>query len=105
MIVRYHPEFPEDVRRFRRQYADISERLGLRFEAEVEDAMARIKEAPTSAGHLLQVPTGIVRDIRRRNFSVFPFFVLYGLHGEMLIFGSLVPTRTDPLTWLKRFEK
>ncbi len=105
MIVRYHPEFSEDAKRFRRQYSDISERLGVRFEAEVDAAIARIKEAPASAGHFLQVPSEVDRDIRRRNLSSFPFFVLYGQHGDMLIFGSVIPTRTDPLTWLKRFEE
>jgi hypothetical protein len=104
MIVCFHPEFSEDVRRFRCQYSDVSERLGVRFQAEVDAAVARIKEAPKSAGHFLQVPSEVVRDVRRRNLPSFPFFVLYGLHGDMLIFGSVIPARTDPLTWLKRFE-
>jgi hypothetical protein len=105
MIVRYHPKFSEDVKRFRGQYTDISERLGVRFQAEVDAATARIKEAPTSAGHFIEVSSEVVRDIRRRNLPSFPYFVLYGLHGDMLIFGSVIPTRSDPLTWLKRFEE
>ncbi len=45
-----------------------------------------------------------MRDVRRRNLRAFPFFILYGLSGDTLIIGSLIPSRSDPLTWLIRLD-
>jgi len=33
------------------------------------------------------------------------FFILYGVVGDDLIFGSVIPSRSDPLTWLTRFAE
>jgi len=105
MKVLFHPEFPQDVLRYSGQYADISARLGARFRAEVDEALMRIKTEPTAAGHFLHTGSTIVKDIRRRNLVSFPHFVLYGLHADLLVFGALIPSATDPLTWLDRFSK
>jgi hypothetical protein len=105
MNVRYHPEFPGDVLRFSREYGAISPRLELRFRAEVNDAIARIKSGPTDAGHFLSTGSVIVADVRRRNLKSFPLFVLYGLHADLLVIGALIPSASDPLTWLSRFTK
>jgi len=43
MRVVYHPEFPQDIKRFEAQYGEISDRLASRFRAEVDDAIERIK--------------------------------------------------------------
>jgi hypothetical protein len=105
MNVRYHPEFPADVLRFAGEYGDISPRLELRFRAEVHDAIARIKSGPTDAGHFLNTGSAIVTDVRRRNLKSFPHFVLYGLHDDLLVIGALIPSASDPLTWLSRLTK
>jgi hypothetical protein len=89
MKVVFHPEFPKDVRRFRR---------------EIDSAVDAIKSSPTSAGHFLNLGSAVVPDLRRRNLKAFPFFVLYGVVGDQLIFGSVIPSRSDPLTWLTRFS-
>jgi hypothetical protein len=34
-----------------------------------------------------------------------PYFVLYGLHADLMVFGALIPSASDPLTWLDRFSK
>jgi hypothetical protein len=39
--------------------------------------------------------------VRRRNLGTFPFFVLYGLSDDVLVFRSVIPSASDPLTWLK----
>jgi hypothetical protein len=39
MRVLFHPEFPKDIRRFRREYAKISEGLATRFQQEVDEAV------------------------------------------------------------------
>ena len=104
MTVLYHPEFARDIRRFTGQYADISPKLGLRLGAEVNAAIEAIKANPTAAGHFINTGSLVLQAVRRRNLEAFPFFVLYGLTDERLVFGSLIPSASDPLTWVKRFE-
>jgi hypothetical protein len=105
MRVRFHPGFARDIREFTSQYGEINERLAARFRLEVEEAIARVKESPASAGHFVDTGSRIVRDVRRRNLRSFPFFLLYGIQDDLLVFGSLIPAKSDPLLWLKRFPK
>lgn len=105
MRVLYHPQFPKDVRRFELEYATISNGLAARFQSEVSEAVDAVKSSPTSAGHFLNISSKIVSELRRRNLRSFPFFVLYGFDGERLFFGSLIASRSDPLTWLSRFPE
>lgn len=105
MRVLFHPEFPADQRRFESTYREISKGLAERFRLEVDETISAIKAAPTAAGHFVNTGSAVVPEFRRRNLQAFPFFVLYGWTGELLIVGALIPTRTDPLTWLTRFAK
>src|SRR5438067_1013077 len=102
MRVSYHPEFPRDIKRYEAQYREISGWLGARFRAEVDKAITYIKASPNSAGHFLNTGSQIVKEVRRRNLRSFPFFVLYGVAGDNLVFRSVIPSSSDPLTWLKR---
>jgi hypothetical protein len=104
MRVLFHPEFPQDVRRFAAGYAQISSGLAERFRSEIDHAVEAIKAAPKSAGHYLNLGSKIVPELRRRNLRAFPFFVLYAATPEQLIFGSVIPSHSDPLTWLARFQ-
>lgn len=104
MRVIFHPEFPIDQRKFQAGYAEISVGLAERFQAEIDDAIEAIKAAPTAAGHFVNSGSAIITEFRRRNLNAFPFFVLYGVNGELLIFGAIIPTRSDPLNWLTRFR-
>ena len=79
MRVSYHPDFPKDIKRFEAQYGEISPGLALRFRREVDKAIERIKAAPVSAGHFVNTDSQIVKEVRRRNLSGFPFFVLCGV--------------------------
>ena len=103
MRVLFHPQFPKDIRRFELEYAAISNGLAARFQSEVSQAVDAVKSSPNSAGHFLNLSSKIVPELRRRNLRSFPFFVLYGFDGERLFFGSLIASRSDPLTWLSRF--
>lgn len=103
MRVAYHPEFANDVKRFRGQYAQISGALSVRFRLEINDAIEAIKSSPTSAGHFLQVESEIIRELRRRNLRAFPHFILYAVRADEIFFGAVIPSRSDPLTWLSRF--
>lgn len=104
MKVVYHPEFPKDVRKFEAEYERVSPGLAARFRREVLDALTAIKGAPEAAGHFLQTGSQVVREFRRRNLRAFPFLVLYGLTESAVIVGALIPSRSDPLTWLARFK-
>jgi hypothetical protein len=104
MRVLFHPEFPKDVQRFAAEYARISAGLSKRFRADVDQATDAIKSSPTSAGHFLNVESSIVTHLRRRNLRAFPFFVLYGVTADQIFFGSVIPSHSDPLTWLSRFS-
>jgi hypothetical protein len=103
MRVLFHPEFPQDIRRFADGYSQISLGLAERFRREIDEAIAAIKAAPGSAGHYLNLGSKVVPELRRRNLRAFPFFILYGATHEQVIFGSVIATRSDPLTWLARF--
>jgi hypothetical protein len=105
MRVLFHPEFPKDVRRFADSYREISPNLATRFCLEMDAAIAAVKLSPTSAGHYLNLGSKIVPELRRRNLRAFPFFILYGATAEELIFGSVIPSHSDPLTWLTRFPQ
>jgi hypothetical protein len=103
MTFLFHPEFPNDQRKFQADYAAISEGLGVRFRQEIDEAIEAIKTSPNGAGHFINTGSTIGPEFRRRNLKAFPFFVLYGRSGDTLIFGSIIPTRSDPLNWLTRF--
>ena len=105
MRVRFHPEFPTDVRNFTADYATVSAGLGERFRREIDEAIAAVKFSPGGAGHFLNLGSAIVPELRRRNLRAFPFFILYGVVGDELIFGSVIPSRSDPLVWLTRFAE
>lgn len=104
MTVLYHPEFPRDIRRFAVKYAGISPRLEARFRQEVDLAIAAVIANPTGAGHFINTGSLILREVRRRNLEIFPFLVLYALADERLVFGSLIPSASDPITWMERFQ-
>jgi hypothetical protein len=103
MRVFFHPEFPTDIRRFDAEYAQLSDGLAKRLRQEIDDAVEAITSSPSAAGHYLNLGSTLVPELRRRNLRAFPFFVLYGVAGDRLIFGALIPSRSDPLTWLTRF--
>jgi hypothetical protein len=105
MKVVFHPEFPDDQLRFEARYTEIAEGLARRFRGEINEAIESIKGAPGAAGHFVNTGSKVVPEFRRRNLPGFPFFILYGWTGEWLIFGAIIPTRSDPLTWLTRFSK
>ncbi len=104
MRVVYHPEFPKDIRRFERDYGKISDGLAKRFRNEVLAAVDKIKGSPESAGHFVKASSATPIQFRRCNLQSFPFLVLYAVTNELVVFGSVIPSRSDPLTWLTRFS-
>ena len=104
MRVFYHPEFSKDVLRYGKQYGKISSALKGRFRAEIGEAVASIKANPGRAGHAVEIEREFSAQLRRRNLRKFPFFILYALDGDRLVFGAVLPSRSDPLTWLARWQ-
>jgi hypothetical protein len=104
VTVLYHPEFVRDIQRFATKYAKISPTLGVRFRQDVDMVLDAVKTNPTGTGHFINTGSLILREVRRRNLAVFPFFVLYGLADDRLVFGSVIPSASDPLNWLTRFK-
>lgn len=104
MRVLFHPEFPKDQRKFEADYAEISQGLVERFRSEIADAIEAVKASPSSEGHFVNTGSEVTREFRRRNLQDFPFFVLCGWTADTLIFGAIIPTRTDPLNLLNRFR-
>jgi len=102
MRVIFHPDFSTDIRRLEAQYSQVSDGLALRLRNEVLQAISSIKSSPTSAGHFVTTAAA-GSNLRRRSLRSFPFFVLYSFTAEELFIGSLIPSRSDPLTWLSRF--
>jgi hypothetical protein len=76
----------------------------MRFRLEIDQAIEAIIRSPGGAGHFVQCGSEVIEQLRRRNLRLFPFFILYGYSGEHLVFGSVIPSRSDPLTWLSRFR-
>lgn len=105
MTVLFHPQFPQDLKRYSAAYNQISPGLAFRFRLEIDESVQAVKQAPTSAGHFVNLGSKIVPAVRRRNLRAFPFFILYGVVAEQLIFGAIIPSRSDPLTWLTRFQE
>jgi len=101
MRVVFHPEFSPDILRFEAQYQVVSAGLAGRFRNEALQAINAIKNSPTRAGHFLTTPV-VSSELRRKNLPSFPFFILYGFTGKELYFLSVIPSRSDPLTWLSR---
>jgi hypothetical protein len=104
MTVLYHPEFARDIRRFAGKYREISPALAERFRTEVDECLLAIITNPTAAGHFLNTWSSILREVRRRNLDAFPFFTLYALVDDRLIFGSLIPSMSNPAQWTGRFK-
>jgi hypothetical protein len=105
MTVMFHPEFAGDVCRFSDQYSSISPTLSEKFRSEMDAAIEAVKTAPLRAGHLLNLNSTVCLEFRRSNLRSFPFFILYSVADDRLFFGSVIPSKSDPLTWLLRFGK
>ena len=53
MKVLFNADFPIDQRKPHVDYAEISVGLAARFQREIDDAIAAVKAAPTTAGHFV----------------------------------------------------
>ena len=96
--------FSSDIDKFKQQYRTQSPVIADRFESAVNEALAKIKEAPTAVGHFIRGPEGAVREFRRCNLKGFPLFIIYGVSGQMILIGGLLHARSRPAEWLRPFR-
>jgi hypothetical protein len=104
MKVVIHPALADDIHRYASEYRKVYDNLGSRFEHEAVHALDRVEAGPEYAGHLLKTRSVILKNIRRCNLTSFPFFLLYAVVPDTIFIASLIPSRTDPLTWYTRLE-
>jgi len=107
MHIAAHVEFANDQIKFWSNYSDVSERVAVHFQQQIDDAMLAIMTYPLAAGHFFQIGKRQVTHLRRRNLKRFPFFILYSYDTatDALFFGAVLPARSNPSHWLERFTE
>ena len=84
-----------DVIETRRWYAERQEGLDLRFQRELDDALKKITERPTSF-------PAVARGVRRAQLNRFPYLVFFRhSRDEIVIFAVTHGSRSDKW-WRKR---
>jgi len=74
MNIAAHEGFAKDQIIFWSDYSEIFDRLAVRFQQQVDEAMFAIVAYPLVAGHFFYTGERQVKHLRRRNFKRFPFF-------------------------------
>jgi len=107
MNIAAHEEFAKDQIKFWSGYSEISDRVAIRFQQQVDEAIFAIVAYPLAAGHFFYTGERQVKHLRRRNFKRFPFFILYSYDptADALFFGAVIPSRSNPRHWLDRFPE
>jgi hypothetical protein len=107
MRVLFHPDFPKDVRRFQSEYAGISIGLGVRFRRELDEAVDAIKKITEERWSFRESRLeGRPRtpSPQSQRVSILRNLWRHGRPDDRMIFGAVIPSRSDPLTWLTRFK-
>jgi plasmid stabilization system protein ParE len=84
-------EFEDGERYYKRQFCE----LGVRFRADIKDALARLRHWPLAA----PVERG---DIRRMILSRFPYKLLYSVEGDCIYIIALAHLHRAPDYWIGR---
>ncbi len=91
----FHPSALEEYRQATQWYAEREQRIALEFVASVEDAIARIVEAPRR-WRLVD------EDVRRCLTRVFPFGILYTIEDDFLLIVAVMHFSREPDHWKSR---
>jgi len=95
MRYEFHPEALEEYDEAALWYAEREPGLALRFIGAVEDAIARILEAPTRW-------RVIEEDVRRCLTRVFPYGVLYTIEPDFILIVAVMHCSREPGYWKQR---
>ena len=93
---RFHPEALAEYEEAARYYAERQPDLDLRFIAAVEDAIARVCEAPER----WRVFGG--GEVRRHLTRVFPFGILYTVEPDYVLIVAVAHCSREPGYWRHR---
>ena len=95
MRYEFHPAALDEYRQAALWYAERQPEVGLKFVASVEDAIARIVDAPTR-WRLVD------EDVRRCLTRVFPFGILYTIEDDFLLIVAVMHFSREPEYWKSR---
>ena len=98
MRYEFHPEALEEYRQAALWYGEREPEVGLKFAASVEDAIARIVEAPT---RWRLVDEGVRRCLTR----IFPFGILYTIENDFVLIVAVMHFSREPEYWKSRIAE
>lgn len=98
MRYEFHPAALEEYRQAALWYAERQSEVGLKFVASVEDAIARIVDAPTR-WRLVD------EDVRRCLTRMFPFGILYTIEDDFLLIVAVMHFSREPEYWKSRIAE
>lgn len=98
MKYEFHPEALEEYRQAVLWYAEREQKVALEFVASVEDAIARMVEAP-KRWRLVE------EDVRRCLTRIFPFGILYTVEDDFLLIVAVMHFSREPGYWKSRIKK
>ena len=98
MRYEFHPEALEEYRQAALWYGEREPEVGLKFAASVEDAIARIVEAPTR-WRLID------EDVRRCLTRIFPFGILYTIEDDFVLIVAVMHFSREPEYWKSRIAE
>lgn len=93
--IRYHEAAQDEFLREVQYYADITGRLGERFDKAVQAAEARAAEAPEAGSPYLH-------GTRRVLLQRFPFSLIYTVGDAEIVIVAVAPFRRRPGYWKHR---
>jgi len=98
MRYEFHPAALEEYREAALWYAQREAQVAQKFVASVEEAIARIVEAP-------QRWRVVDEDVRRCLTRVFPFGILYTIEGDFLLIVAVMHFSRAPGYWKSRITE
>ena len=93
--VRLSSAAQQDLRGIQRWYAELSPRLDLHFQRELEEVLRQMEDFPS--GYPM-----VYKDIRKASLSRFRYGVFYHLRGSVLYILAIVHHARHPNVWQKR---
>ena len=97
MRYEFHPAALEEYRQTALWYAEREPSVGLQFVASVEDAIARIVEAPRRW-------RVVEEDVRRCVTRIFPFGILYTIEDDYVLINAIAHFSREPGYWKSRLK-
>lgn len=95
MRFEFQKEALEEYRQAAQWYGNREAQLALRFVGEVESAIRRVLDAPTSG-------RAIEEDVRRCLTHVFPYAILYTIEPEFVLIVAVMHCGREPGYWKER---